>query len=520
MMAYSGDVCSGYMASYDGDAWCWTGQGWAGYYDVGAWDYQQQQQAQGWPAGPEPQAGAELLTELRLAELKRLIDRDADALKKSEAREESHFTSDGAKKASLNAAKKAGLNADAADFRDTGQSSASAGGEGVAPKSGEDFVLPGSDKLEETALKPPLQPYDDASESASTQDRPASSEQEPKVPSAPSKPKAPSSGSEADVVARVEAVMPQATPAASPRCPEDGQEQRYVAMASFEPETRQYGELPVREGDEIFVTSDPVDGWIFGQRRGADADEGWLPASALGLGAAEEADDRAAAEEQERQSQRQRRTRGRGASEGGRGSGGGRTTGAVQYQRNPPQQPQPQAGAAPKQQAHQQSRKADYGWGDSEQLQASGGNDRTGEGSLDQQPWHHHGNWWSRQRHLKPQERAQESKEAETRRQQWEPAQQTSKGHTGSRTNGGAHGQAGRKAKQAAEDPDEDEEEEDEDATGVAAKGRGRGRGGGRGGGGRSRPEERAQRRARPALSSLLDRLNKPLVAPTTPAGK
>ena len=48
--------------------------------DDGSWEYQQQP---GWEA-PAPKVGAELLTELRLAELKRLIDRDARALRKQQ----------------------------------------------------------------------------------------------------------------------------------------------------------------------------------------------------------------------------------------------------------------------------------------------------------------------------------------------------------------------------------------------------------------------------------------------------
>jgi len=65
---------------------------------AGTWVAQARAQSSSWQVseakpseepGAEPKAGAELLTELRLAELKRLIDKDAAALKKSPGREDS-----------------------------------------------------------------------------------------------------------------------------------------------------------------------------------------------------------------------------------------------------------------------------------------------------------------------------------------------------------------------------------------------------------------------------------------------
>jgi len=41
--------------------------------------------------------------------------------------------------------------------------------------------------------------------------------------------------------------------------------------------------MPIRAGEKLYTNGNPVKDWIFATRRGLDADEGWVPASALGL---------------------------------------------------------------------------------------------------------------------------------------------------------------------------------------------------------------------------------------------
>lgn len=60
-------------------------------------------------------------------------------------------------------------------------------------------------------------------------------------------------------------------------------ERSYRVQDDFAPITRHYGELPVRRGEILFVSGEPRNGWVFGSRRTPNPDEGWLPASALGL---------------------------------------------------------------------------------------------------------------------------------------------------------------------------------------------------------------------------------------------
>merc|ERR1719215_881151 len=78
---------------------------------------------------------------------------------------------------------------------------------------------------------------------------------------------------------------PGAEPVASTVAPAPGLEapveQRLIVVADFLPESRNFGEMPVRTGEEIFVSGESLDGWIFGVKRSGGGDEGWLPASAL-----------------------------------------------------------------------------------------------------------------------------------------------------------------------------------------------------------------------------------------------
>lgn len=88
----------------------------------------------------------------------------------------------------------------------------------------------------------------------------------------------------------------EASSAPSPPGLETPTEWRYMTLDDFLPESRKYGEMPVRAGEEIFVNSAPLDDWIYGVKRGPQMDEGWLPASVLGIGDSR-ADGMAAGEE-------------------------------------------------------------------------------------------------------------------------------------------------------------------------------------------------------------------------------
>lgn len=67
------------------------------------------------------------------------------------------------------------------------------------------------------------------------------------------------------------------TRAASPK----GDRKRYVAVADFIPQSTVHGELPIRKGEEVFVTSPAMDGWILGTKIGQNSGEGWLPENLL-----------------------------------------------------------------------------------------------------------------------------------------------------------------------------------------------------------------------------------------------
>lgn len=408
---YSTDMCTGYVQPYDGDGWSWTGQAWgAGYdqlpyeqYDCGGWDYTAQQQ--GWGGGgggggqeeqpqEEPKAGAELLTDFKLAELKRLIDRDAE--------------------------------------------------EEAQRQAGERRQSP-----EEEAGRQPKEKRELPKEEEDTRE-------------------------DVQDVETTEASGSCTATAVSPPGLDAPMEQRYRVLADFEPESRRYGEMPVRIGEEVFVREEPLDGWIFGSKKGSHPDEGWLPASALGLGAREGEEEESGAEaeaEARRRLAAQRQQRGRGGHASAAADGLGRR------QRQPKQQPQQQQ---PQQQASGAGPKARKAGGSSTRAESSsaGGGAAAGAGASGgagperQQTWHQHGQWWSCQRHLK-----------------------TAEGKAPEAGSGGGW--------QSRDGP-------------AGAASLGRGAGGGRGGSGRGGGREP---RPRPALSSLLSRLNKPL-EPPKPQGR
>lgn len=515
-------------------------------YDCSAWEYSQQS----WEA-PGPKVGAELLTELRLAELKRLIDRDAKALKASsevmedDSWKDNHYD-DGQALESLE------NEIDSADSADCTTR---------APDSNED--TPVKEEPEKAPVSPvPYQENGDADSQAG--DRPAVAEpaaapsrrakssgglgssraaksasaeskeskaaaelQKPAEAQAPTpaehKAAVSSKGraseatlNEAGSVADTSLPPPEAeesddadevaaAPARAPAPPglEARSEKCLVATANFTPESRTFGEMPVRMGDEIFVSGDPLDGWIFGMKRGSEPDEGWLPASALDI------EDEM--EEEERREAELPRARPSGGSNGGRRGGRGRGSGgSVTFSHNPISNAGGAYGGSigRKGAAFQQR-------GPMPQHRKGGGNRLSEQHhhhyqQQPQEPWHHHGNWWSKQRHLKPEKGEKDVYSAASKT----PVQPAASSDEWRRPAAAAAAEAVERQPQS------------RNSNGRSRGGRrGGAGGGGRGGrgGGDARvpspepaPNPRMERapRARPALKFMLDRLNEPLVAP------
>lgn len=351
-----------YMQQYDGDGWYNYAEGQAWYdpqaYDCSSWcgtgGYEQQGQqgmsaasggassmsggwgdAQSQSAGG-PNKGAELLTELRLAELKRLIDRDAQALR-------------------LNA-KCEGLEDDSCD---TAECSTRAGGEST----------------EDSPIKEDMQSQHSARRHAGKVQNPGGQGLEA----------CPSVSSSGRSSAQSAQPPPPPAPCAGPAAPglDAPVEQRYVVYKSYSPESRTHGEMPVSAGDEIFATDETGEDWLFGIKRSRDGsriDEGWLPVEAL-------MPDDAAPEKE------------KGASQGSKSSRQGKTKEKHSQQSRASAGPSGKSGKKatadqPKQKkgaASAQGHKAAY---------AEPQPKSKAKSSVSDDAWHEHGNWWSRQRHL------------------------------------------------------------------------------------------------------------------------
>jgi len=535
MIAYGGDVvCSGYDAPCcGGGGWSWGGQAWGAAYEQvqyaecgSGWEQYQQPRWEAAASLVGPKVGAELLTDLRLAELKRLIDRDAKAL-----RDNAKVRSQGND-----------VDSDSADCTSRAPDS----NEGTPTKDvcGDAAVASvGSRGLpaKATAVQEDL-PWKPEQGSISSREFP---EKGVTKEIAPSQKEEELTTEDTDVATPAADTAPPAAEAASaaaaalaPPGLEAPTEQRLVAVADFLPEGRSYGELPLRAGEEVFVSGEQLDGWIFGSKRpaGGPPDEGWLPASALGLPDGEEA----AAGEEEAQPLRPgggRRGRGRGRQggatsaptpAGGGGSGAGGGAGGGGSRKGAP--------AA----AQQQQR----GGGAAAPQPRGKGSSRVDAPQPGAEPWHHHGNWWSKQRHLK----ADKEADNQPRKGPSRPSKQASSQQSGasnqstSRQSGASNQSSSRQSgpsnpsssrpsgpsnpsssrpsgpsNPASSRPSASSDEDEEFVRPAPAVGRNSGgKGFGRGG---ARPMER-QPRERPALTSLLDRLNKPLVAPKPPNGQ
>lgn len=217
----------------------------------------------------EPKAGAELLTELRLAELKRLIDRDAKQLRKTPDLPEEQ-----------------GVQGSGSAWR--GERRARARDKGDAPI--------------------------------------------------------------------VEGLFSRASASTIPPGLDTPKEQHLKVLVDFMPASRTYGEMPVRAGEQVTITYEAIDEWIFGWKHGPKPDEGWLPAVCLGIGVSLSDADTTDQDQPQRAVPVRRRGRGHGKDAATVSTGR-----AVQSST---------------------SQQADSNEGESD-------------------AWHHHGNWWSKQRHLK-----------------------------------------------------------------------------------------------------------------------
>eukprot|EP00928_Gymnodinium_smaydae_P016947 TRINITY_DN16439_c0_g1_i2.p1 TRINITY_DN16439_c0_g1~~TRINITY_DN16439_c0_g1_i2.p1 ORF type:complete len:551 (-),score=135.52 TRINITY_DN16439_c0_g1_i2:119-1771(-) len=544
MLAYGGETYPGYGAQYEdsdaawstGDPWAaWGAQQWGATYDqvpydCSGWGYAQQTQPQTWgtattaaaaamgvmpttqeAALPGPKVGAELLTELRLAELKRLIDRDAQALR---------------------ATTPEGVELD---------SNRSADCTTRAPDSNEDT---------------PPRPADDTDGNAAA-GAPVSGD-----------------GACAAVVAAVAAASEAETTGGAGvevnRRPAPGlemekvEEECFLALADYEPHSRTHGEMPVRAYDEVYVCGEQHGGWIYGAKRGTYPDEGWLPARALGLSTGSscgseasdaegvglhddaEVSSASAAAGDNRRGESARVWRSRDAA-------GGRKAATS----DPSSAGRGQASNEHGGDASAETRNAAHRGGTSKVKEEAPQSTNVEQG--EEEPWHHHGNWWSRQRHLKPAVKADAvpaapaAPPAALEEEEQEDDAEDRRASGSRKGKGGAGAKRGGRRSAAAE-PEEHRGGRDSKAAGKAGgkgssggkgagakasngKGAGAGKadgvaGKGRGEGGKASSAnggvpERSERlapprgerrpRERAALSSLLDRLNKPLQVDAVP---
>jgi len=283
-------------------------------------------------------------------------------------------------------------------------------------------------------------------------------------------------------------VVVPARRAASPPGLEAPVEQRFTVVADAFPENRNYGEMPVSAGEDVFISEDPIDGWIYAIKRGPKADEGWIPAAAIDLAGEDDESlaDAAVAEtesqrwvtQQQQPQQQKRRGRGRGNHAGNEGAASAGDSG----KRSGGQQQLEQQQQQRKQQLHQSQPKSKGGRAEPQQP-------TTG---VQEESWHQHGNWWSRQRHLRPEKESsgRQRKAATTRR--------------------GGGGGAGGTSRGAVPAVSEDDILDIKPPVGGGRPVWGPPRGG---------PERRERKpRERAALTSLLDRLDKPLVLDPKPA--
>eukprot|EP00929_Paragymnodinium_shiwhaense_P114148 TRINITY_DN82485_c0_g1_i1.p1 TRINITY_DN82485_c0_g1~~TRINITY_DN82485_c0_g1_i1.p1 ORF type:complete len:537 (+),score=139.79 TRINITY_DN82485_c0_g1_i1:89-1699(+) len=532
MLQYGGDAYTAYMSQYGADdGWTWDASSWGatGYDQMssevpyswdGGWGYDEQWGAsvsassEAWGntaatggadssasganaeaaaisaaadatgSSEGPKCGAELLTDLRLAELKRLIDRDAKALRSPA--EGSDFDCDfwGSSAPSRATTRAPESNEDTPEklpeSSEDGLAGAirrrvSLGGVEVEGVSAAEAAAKALAEEIQADLTNTSAVAAVASPAAEDTDAVMSNETE-ELPELPSR--------TLEVVPEVQEVL------------QEVHEQLFVCLADFMPETRDYGELPLRTGEEVFVSGEVSSGWIFGVKRGPKGiEEGWLPASALGIG---DTDDEDKQEEEEilpppvrtRWSHGGRRGRDHREDLGHRhrealgGYGGGRSSAS--------------------------SASASKGGG--ARGDRSGG--KAAGSSLKEDNWYEHGNWWSKQRHLSlaqapkmppPPPVRQPAPLAPTQR----PGHQRNQASDErARLRGGKAPAAAGSGKQPSKGGQRNAGERGGGGSAAA------GQAGSNKGSGKPAPADTKRERPhrdRPALTSMLDRLNKPL---------
>jgi len=365
MIEYSSAGCSHYSA-LDGSNGCpaWTDRTQLPY-NGSQWDcsqqqqilpehqqvqtQQQQQHLQSWQTTAlEPKVGLESMAELRLAELKRLIDLDADALRQSSEAAvqqpgtwaETRATAASSKDATrgLGATKfdKTKENAGGKEVKNSGGIGPDmAAGVGAHHVRARNKMWRGAEADKAVGNKQPAK----AAEGGGT-----SAHQNTKELQGHNK----------------------------TRCS--------TVLHDFFPDSRGYGEMPIRAGEKLYTDDNPVKDWIFATRRGLDAEEGWVPASAVGLSgdATAQDEDAEAAKHAHRGPNKivQQPTCRASRSKGGAPVGGSTSEKSVPGTK---QVWSPANSGKPR-------RLPEYGQGSSE---------------LDAPLSHHHRNWRSRQRHLK-----------------------------------------------------------------------------------------------------------------------
>mmetsp|Transcript_57333 Transcript_57333/g.136277 ORF Transcript_57333/g.136277 Transcript_57333/m.136277 type:complete len:628 (-) Transcript_57333:57-1940(-) len=605
MMSYNGDTTyAGYVqaydSSYDNESWGWegTGQQWNSTYDQSydqsydpsydqtaygqsyeqqsydqayeqvsydctSWDGYTTQSVQSaqmvtsmdsgwdasgrkveasWDASSGPKMGAELLTEMRLAELKRLIDRDAEALKSEDinghghkgkpytGREEVHTLQKTSPlpTSSVNAAPWP-VPADQSLQHTRPLSTNSANALPWGPVSADVAPLPKTSPLPtssvnaapwpvpaEAAPLPKTSPLPTSSVNAAPWPAPGQD-----VPSLPTTSPLPSTSINAapwtsTSVQFSSTSQASADPPALPRpreaattAPSLGKP--YKVLATYEPQTQKYGEMPVTAGDEVFVSEDPQSGWIYAVKRGKSPSgigaSGWVPANALGINAHIPEDLDSSPDASASQA---------------RPSFGEHTT-SRQGRRGPRMRAKNEMPASQAQSTGSSSKKNDsQNW--------NSYHEGSSYKNVEDEPWHEHGNWWSKQRHLKDSVKAssmepRSAEPSEGRRPMSEinrkepvkydtwkeplPRRELEKG--------GKKGCSKGSFVKGDRDRDRDERWERDDRWDYDYDRIDRTDKGGKGGSyGKSTPLRHPERtpRERPALQQTLDRLNKPLVAP------
>jgi len=168
-------------------------------------------------------------------------------------------------------------------------------------------------------------------------------------------------------------------------------------LVDFVPHSRDYGEMPIAAGEEVTVRYPPSEDWIFGRKDWPEHDEGWIPAQCLGIGISLDEDDVQAAEDRRSGSSQPSSAMPTLPNEAGKKHGRDvfvYADGAVfkaDWQEDAldgvsVQNMAPSSGKSPVEEAEKEKE--------------------------DAEKWHQHGNWWSKQRHLKT---AQETNDAPRR---------------------------------------------------------------------------------------------------------